>query len=407
MKKNIFAAVVGFLFIGQIHAQSCTENPSIKIGFAAPQFELFGLDYNDGGGALLAFDEVNQKGGLLVEGKQRCFELIRADDNADIQQGIKIAESFVKSGVVAVIGHLNSGVSMAANPIYAKNSIVQISPSSTNPSYTLKKIPSGKTPDGYNSHYRVIAHDGYIGAALARYANINNAKSIAIFDNTSEYSWVISSGIDNELDKLGNIRLVSRKTFGYDTEFDFLKDLNEIKLYGLENNAIPEFLFWHGSVDQGIALTKQIKISGLNTKLITTFDTCMNDLVVRVGEAANGVVCAREYLPAEAVVGLGDFIKKYEIWTKGNKAKDYQLYTPYTYDAANAIVHAIQLADSAEPKKVVAAMSKVDFQGVTGEINFDENGDVNNGAVAIYEVIDGSYVFKKLFRTKTNNLAKY
>ncbi|MGL4767207.1 MAG: branched-chain amino acid ABC transporter substrate-binding protein [Formosimonas sp.] len=405
MKKCIFAGIVAFLYAGQTHAQSCTDNPSIKVGFAAPQFDFSGTNYNDGGGASLAFEEANQNGGVVINGKQRCFELILADDNADNQQGIEIAKSFVKSGVVAVIGHLNSGVSLAVNPIYAKNSIVQISPSSTNPSFTLREKPSGKTPDGYNSHYRVITHDGYVGSALARYVNINKAKSIAMFDNASEYGWIISSGIDNELDKLSNIRLVSRKIFAYDADFDFQKDLNEIKKYGVENNAIPEFIFWSGSVEQSVALARQIKAAGLNTKLTTTFDTCIDDFIAYAGDAANGVVCAREHLPTESIVGLNSFKEKYETWSRGNKAREYQLYTPYTYDAANAIIHAIQIAGSAEPKKIVAAMPKVNFKGVTGEINFDKNGDVNDGAVAIYEVVNGSYVFKKLFRTKTNDLA--
>ena len=95
-----------------------------------------------------------------------------------------MAQKLVDSKVVGVVGHVNSGVSIPANKIYADAGIAQISPASTHPDYTLK---GNKTPKGNETSYRVVATDNKQGPALVQYISMQGGKSIAVLDDSSQF----------------------------------------------------------------------------------------------------------------------------------------------------------------------------------------------------------------------------
>jgi branched-chain amino acid transport system substrate-binding protein len=133
----------------------------VKIGHAAPLTGgIAHLGKDNENGARLAVEEVN-KDGLTINGKKIKLELVGEDDAADPKTGTAVAQKLVDAKVVAVVGHLNSGVSIPASKIYSDAGIVQISPSSTNPDYTKQ---------GFKTTYRVVATDAQQGPALANYA---------------------------------------------------------------------------------------------------------------------------------------------------------------------------------------------------------------------------------------------
>jgi branched-chain amino acid transport system substrate-binding protein len=63
-----------------------------------------------------------------------------------------------------------------------------------------------------------------------------------------------------------------------------------------------------------------------------------------------------------------------------------QLYAPYSYDAASALIEAMKLADSADPARYLPLLQKVSFKGVTGNVAFDASGDIREGGVALYQL---------------------
>ena len=71
-----------------------------------------------------------------------------------------------------------------------------------------------------------------------------------------------------------------------------------------------------------------------------------------------------------------------------------QLYAPYSYDAASALIEAMKLANSAEPAKYLPLMQKVAFKGVTGNVAFDASGDIREGGVALYQHQSGKWLFR-------------
>jgi branched-chain amino acid transport system substrate-binding protein len=151
----------------------------IKIGSVAP---LTGPQTHIGkdneNGARLAVDEINAKG-LELGGRKVKLELLGEDDQAEPKTATIVAQKLVDAGVVAVIGHLNSGTTIPASKIYHDAGIPQISPSATAVAYTAQ---------GYKTAYRVMANDAQQGKALGQFAVSRlAAKKIAIIDDRTAY----------------------------------------------------------------------------------------------------------------------------------------------------------------------------------------------------------------------------
>ncbi len=162
-------AMSGLALTGCSKSTSASDN-MIHIASVSP---LSGGTANAGkdneSGARLAVEEINAQGGVDVGGKKYLINLISEDDGADAKQGTTVAQKITDNkAIIGVVGHYNSGVSMAANPIYAKSNLVEITPSATNPDVTVK---SPKTANGVTSVYRMVAHDGMQGPALAIYVS--------------------------------------------------------------------------------------------------------------------------------------------------------------------------------------------------------------------------------------------
>ena len=99
-------------------------------------------------GVQLAVNELNKEG-FKLNGKLVTLELVIMDDKANAEEGVKVAKQLVDAGVIAVVGHLNSGVSIPAAPIYAAKGIAQLAISS-NPKFTQL---------GHVTALRLVAND--------------------------------------------------------------------------------------------------------------------------------------------------------------------------------------------------------------------------------------------------------
>ena len=126
-------------------------------------------------GVKLAVDELNKQG-FKIKGKPVTLEVVAVDDRANADTGKQVAQQLVDAGVVAVIGHLNSGVSIAAAPLYAEKNIAQLA-ISTNPKYTEL---------GHATTFRLVANDTLQAKAIGSFASGN---MLAL------YGWVFVNGV--------------------------------------------------------------------------------------------------------------------------------------------------------------------------------------------------------------------
>src|SRR5207344_2976125 len=126
------AAVVGVSGCGK------KDEGAIKIGHAGPLTgSIAHLGKDNENGVRLALDEANTAG-VEIGGKKVKFELLSEDDQADPKQGTIVAQKLVDAKVAGIVGHLNSGTTIPASKLYSDAGIPQISPSATNPKYTLQ-----------------------------------------------------------------------------------------------------------------------------------------------------------------------------------------------------------------------------------------------------------------------------
>ena len=142
-----------------ISTQVMAQEQVVKIGHVGPlSGQIAHLGKDNENGARMAIDALNAKG-VTIAGKKIKFVLQGEDDGANPQQATAAAQKLADAKANGVVGHLNSGTTIPASKIYNDAGIPQISPSATNPKYTMQ---------GYKGAFRVVANDGQLGGALGR-----------------------------------------------------------------------------------------------------------------------------------------------------------------------------------------------------------------------------------------------
>ncbi len=314
----------------------------------------------------MAIDEMNAKG-VTIGGKKAKFVMVSEDDAADPRQATLVAQKLADGKVQGLIGHVNSGTTIPASKIYHDAGIPQISPSATNPKYTLQ---------GYKTAFRVATNDAQAGSVMGRYAaQTLKLKNVAVIDDRSAYG----QGLADEFlksAKAAGINIVSRQ-FTNDKATDFSAILTAIKAKN------PEAIFFGGIDAVGGPMLRQMKQLGIKARFIGGDGVCSEQMPVLAGEGLidDIVICSEPGgIEASQQKGMDDFRARYRKKYNSN----VQIYAPYAYDAATPMMEAMKKADSADPAKYLPVMAANKHQGVTGTIEFDTKGDVKNSALTLY-----------------------
>lgn len=345
---------------------------TVKLGHVAP---LTGpqahLGKDNENAAMMAVEELNAKG-LEIGGAKIKFELLPEDDQADPKQGTIVAQKLVDAKVNGVIGHLNSGTTIPASKLYFDAGIPQISGSATNPKYTQQ---------GFTTAFRVMANDVQQGKVLGDYAAKQlAAKTVAIIDDRSAYGQGLADEFEKAVIAAGG-KIVARE-FTNDKATDFAAILTKIK------SKKAEVVFYGGMDAQGGPMAKQMKTLGLKSKFLTGDGGCTPEFIKLGGEATEGQYCSLPGVPLDQMPGGKAFGDKFTA-----KYGQIQLYAPYVYDAVMVMADAMKRANSVESAKFLPEIGKTDYQGVTTKVNFDEMGDLKNGAISLYQVKAGKWEY--------------
>lgn len=366
---SVVAGAIAVALSGSAYAQELI----VKLGHVAPMSggqAHFGRD--NANGAILAVEDLNAKG-ITIGGKKVKFELLNEDDAADPKQGTAVAQKLVDAKVNGVIGHLNSGTTIPASRIYHDAGIPQISPSATNPTYTKQ---------GYKTAFRVVANDGQLGGTLGKYAvDTLKSKQIAVIDDRTAYGQgVADEFVKGAKAKSPNIPIVQQYTNDKATDFNAI--LTSIKA------KKPDVVFFGGMDNVAGPMLRQMKQLGINAKFMGGDGLCTTALAKLAGDGMsdNQVICAE----AGGVTGAKE--KEFEQFYARYKKRfnlDVQLYAPYVYDAVMTMAAAMQKAGSAEPAKYLPELAKIRYDGVTGPIVFDAQGDIKDGSLTLYTYKSG------------------
>lgn len=371
MKQQTFIKALPLIAALAIMASSASVSAQqvVKIGHVGPLTGAIAhLGKDNENGARLAVEEINAVG-LMIDGKAVKLELVTEDDAGDPKTGTSVAQKLVDAKVAGIVGHLNSGVSIPASKIYNDAGITQISPSSTNPQYTLQ---------GFKVTYRVVATDAQQGPALASYTDkVLKAKKVAIIDDATAYG----KGLADEFEKAAKaagITIVAREATN-DKATDFKAILTKVK------GRAPDVIMYGGMDATGGPLAKQAGELGIKAKIVAGDGVCTDKVADLAGPAVSNIVCSEAGMALSKMAKGADFAKKYEARFKG----PVQIYAPFTYDAVYVLVDAMKRAKSTTAAAVLAQMPSTNYSGVIGNIAFDPKGDMKEGVITIYDFKGG------------------
>ena len=377
-----FLATLSRLALCALACAACgrTESPSpaaasgpapvaVTLGVAGPL--TGGIAHqgkDDENGVALAIAQANARK-LVIGGKPVVFGMMSEDDQGDPKLGTLVAQKFVDAKVAAVIGHLNSGVTIPASEIYSRAGIPVISGSATNPALTER---------GLKGVFRTVGRDDQQGPAIAAYiASELKAKKVALIDDKTAYGEGLATEVERAL-KAAGVAVVGRERTT-DKETDFKAILTRIK----QKN--PDAVF-HGGMDAtGGIMLKQARELGLKAQFAFGDGACTDEMAQLAGAAGEGLACSQAGLPAAAASKefLDAFVAKYG---------PTKLYAPFYYDAANVVIEAMRKADSVDPAKFVPEIHKLAHQGATGRIEFDAKGDRRNAEMTLFRMRKGEIV---------------
>jgi branched-chain amino acid transport system substrate-binding protein len=320
--------------------------------------------------AELAVDEINAAGGI----NGRPIQLIQRDDYADPDSAVFVATDLYDAGVSAVIGHLFSGTTLAAAPVYngGPEPVAAISPSSSSPDVS--------TAGDYT--FRICPSDLAHGAALARWAHdtLGLERGAVLYLN-DQYGRGVRQTFVRDFSRRGGTLVAIDPYLGETPEVGpYLDRLAKV--------GRVDFLMVAGNRGEAEEILRQARGRGLNMPVLGGDGL---EGIEEAGAIADGVYLSSAYLPTIATPANKAFLQAYRKKFPGAGLPNQPAAA--TYDAVYLLRNVIAKAG---PKRedVRRALAKVGsgspaFRGVTGTVAFDMRGDVPNQAVYIGVVRDG------------------
>jgi branched-chain amino acid transport system substrate-binding protein len=347
----------------------------VKIGHVAPMSgsqASYGKD-NDNG-VRMAIEDLNAQG-VTIGGKKVRLEIQTEDDAADPKQGTAAAQKLCDAKVNGVVGHLNSGTTIPASKVYNDCGIPHITGAATNPALTKP---------GYKTTYRIIANDSALGAGLALYAaDALKLKKVAIIDDRTAYGQGVAEIFKKTAQSKG-MQIVDEQ-FTTDKATDFMAILTTIK------SKNPDAIFFGGMHPQAAPMLRQMEQLGMtNVKYFGGDGICTQEIIqlVQGAKTLGNVICAEGGASLDKMPGGKAWKDRYDKKYPGQ----FQVYSPYTYEATFVLVDAMKRANSADPKAYTPKLIETNFKGITANIQFEPNGELKNPAMTLYVYKDGKKV---------------
>ena len=367
LKLTVVAAIAALAGLA-----SAQEMQVVKIGHVAPMSGSqahYGKDNENG--VRMAIEDLNAQN-IVIGGKKIKFEIQAEDDAADPKQGTAVAQKLCDAKVAGVVGHLNSGTTIPASKVYHDCGIPHVTGAATNPNLTKP---------GYKTTYRIIANDNALGSGLAFYAaDALKLKKVAIIDDRTAYGQGVAEVFKRTAASKG-MQIVDEQ-FTTDKATDFMAILTAIKAKS------PDAIFYGGMDAQGGAMLRQMEQLGLsNVKYFGGDGICTAEIakIAAGAKTLNNVVCAEGGASLQKMPGGVSWKAKYD----AKYPDQFQVYSPYTYDATFVLVDAMKRANSVDPKVYTTKLADTNFKGVTANIAFEPNGEMKNPSITLYVYKDG------------------
>ncbi len=302
-------------------------------------------------------------------------EVVPFDDQAKPDVGIANAKKLVTDNdILLVVGHLNSGVAIPSSEVYKDSSLAMISPSTTSPKVTDRKL---------KNVFRVVGRDDIQGVAGAEFAKTLGVKTVYILHDKTAYGQGVAEFFRDHAPKIG-MKVVGFEGTEERTDFDPI--ITQIKARN------PDLVYFGGIYDQAGVLFRQARARRVTSKFMGPAGMDSSDLPKIAGDSVVGMHYTTVAGPVAVYPKAAKFAKDY----KSKFGKDPEPFAAQAYDAAAIGLKAIERAVLANGKKKPTREQVTDqvhktkaLPGLTGNFTFDAKGDVVPAIYFVVKIMSG------------------
>jgi branched-chain amino acid transport system substrate-binding protein len=366
LKNNLWgAALIAVCMTGIAGAAE-----TIKIGVAGPHTgpnAAFGEQFWRG--ATQAAEDLNAAGG--VNGKM--IELVKADDACEPKQAVSVANRQVDyDKVAAVVGHFCSSSTIPASEVYAEAGILMMSPASTNPKVTDRKIPTV---------FRICGRDDQQGVVAAEYiVNILGAKKVAVIHDKDTYGQGLADAMRDHMATLGVKEVLYEGLTRGEKDFNAL--VTKIKATG------ADVVYFGGLHTEAGPLVRQMREQGVTAAFVSGDGIVSEDLVESAGgpQFVKGVYHTFGRDPRK-IPESKEVIEKFR-----SAGYEPEGYTLYAYATVQAIAAAMAATGGVDGAQLADWLHNNTVDTVMGAKSWDEKGDLKQTDYVMYQWNDqGKY----------------
>jgi branched-chain amino acid transport system substrate-binding protein len=357
------------------------DGAAFKIGLAAPftgQYANYGASHR--AGADIAVEELNEAGG--VNGGEVSYVI--GDDQGDPREAVLVAQGFIDDAeLLFVNGHMFSGATIAAGANYEQAGLPMVSPSATNPDIS----------DLGDFIWRICMTDAFQGQGLAEYTvNDLGMQNVAILMDDSDYGRGLAEAYEQGIQDAGGTVVGRAQYTTGDT--DFRAQLTQIR------QANPEMLFLSGYYPEGSRVAQQARELGIEAQMLGSDGYASDELIALGGQAVEGMLLSTFFDYSRDEPAVQSFV---EAFRERNNDQNPDWFAASSYDVIMLVAEAANLAGSNDREAINQALGELGtYEGITGSITFDENGDVQK-PLSIVVVRDGELFTAEQQPTVTPN----
>jgi len=311
-------------------------------------------------------DDMNAKGGVL--GKK--IELLVEDGACNPAQSVNAAEKLVtRDKVVALLGAFCSTSTAAMMEVAKKHKIPHITGIST---------AAQLTEQGNPYFFRAVATTPMLGDAFGGVLPAAvKAKRFAFLVLNDDWGRSMAASYPKAIEKTGG-QIVATEFF-QQSDLQFLSQITKVKA------ANPDAIVLAANTQQAAALSKQIRELGVTVPLIGEGSWTSDSYLKLAGPASDGVYGLVEYVYTIKNPINDAFVKEFQAKLKENPTK----FAGAAHNAIHIMVDAIRRAGAADPEKIRAALEKTDYNGLVGNIKFDDKHQAYGQTVYLAHVKGG------------------
>jgi branched-chain amino acid transport system substrate-binding protein len=371
IKVILVASLAGPLVTGCGGRSTPTKGDTI-VFVAVP---LSGFMANGGqtvlGGVRLAAAEINRGGGLL--GYRVVVRPLddEADSDVAVAQVDQVRQALGKGErVLAVIGHLNSGQTLAAMELYKDMDLVVITPTASEQSLTER---------GYRNFFRVNASDSIQAAVDARFLVEELAATrVAIVFNDTEYGRGLADLLTQELEQRGGDPVVQIEVAEGQSRYES----EVVQIQAVD----PDAVFYAGYEIEAPYLRAALVEAGVSVPMLASDGAFLGATIDEAGGTAEGMYVSA-FAPSPRNVAD-------ERWVEAYQAVEYRnpdTYSVNGYVAMEVLAEGVRKADSLEATTVAEALRQNALATLLDTLRYQPNGDLVDAQIWVYQVEDGEF----------------